>query len=650
MKCGLESIKTAQLWLEYLEMVAILKKFMKAERLGDWKAHLESLNEMLQYLAASGHNLYTKSVRLYLQKMSELKDTHPDVQQKFDSGHHVARRSDRRWSGLSTDLMIEQVLMKSMKTTGGLIHGRGISEKQRLTWLLSMPACSEVNCAMQEFTGVKYNTSEQHKEMGHARQVRDTKDTEKVEKYIEERNPFQRNLDTSLFNIVTGVAAAKEVNVCDVKQIGQKILNGMTGKSVDDYVFKKKDQLVPMSIGTSVSIEEEHVHIDPQLLFQRLLTVARANENDLMEALKYELCSIPPALFDNNGMLCPANKPALLEAIWKLVHDVISHVPEADKNLYHVLDGGALLQLLPWIKGQTYSSLCDMYIQYVCNSYQPNNTTIVFDGYPDRPTTKDITHLRRSKGMKGSKVNLKEDMPCHSSKELFLSNRNNKHNFISSLGLKLKTAGLKVIQADEDADLVIAQEAVKQSSHQPTVVVADDTDVLVLLLYHAKKTSKGLYFERNRKTTSKKYGPLWNIDHVKDSLGEDVCSYLLFIHALLGCDTTSSLFGFGKGMLAKLLKRSDFANHAAVFRAKSCKSKIVESGEAILLSMYGSCEENLNILRYKRFCEKVATNTVCVEPKKLPPTSSAAKYHLFRVYYQVQQWMGNSELDPCDWG
>ena len=191
-----------------------------------------------------------------------------------------------------------------------------------------------------------------------------------------------------------------------------------------------------------------------------------------------------------------------------------------------------------------------MYIQYVCNTYQSNNTTIVFDGYPDRPTTKDITHLRRSKGMKGSKVNLKEDMPCHSSKELFLSNRN-KQNFISLLGLKLKTAGLKVIQADEDADLVIAQEAVKQSSHQPTVVVADDTDVLVLLLYHAKKTSKGLYFERNRKTTSKKYGPLWNIGHVKDSLGEDVCSHLLFVHALLGLGASEMLLALNRSLHEK---------------------------------------------------------------------------------------------------
>ena len=61
---------------------------------------------MLPYLAACGHNLYTKCVRLYLQKMSNLQKKHPDVYDAFKKGLHVLRRSDRVWSGLSTDLVI----------------------------------------------------------------------------------------------------------------------------------------------------------------------------------------------------------------------------------------------------------------------------------------------------------------------------------------------------------------------------------------------------------------------------------------------------------------------------------------------------------------------------------------------------------------
>ena len=52
-----------------------------------------------------------------------------------------------------------------------------MSEKQRLVWL-SMPTCTEVNCAMQDLTGVQYFISDQHKEMGKSRQIRDTNDTD----------------------------------------------------------------------------------------------------------------------------------------------------------------------------------------------------------------------------------------------------------------------------------------------------------------------------------------------------------------------------------------------------------------------------------------------------------------------------------------
>ena len=40
-----------------------------------------------------------------------------------------------------------------------------------------MPACAEVNRAMQELSGAKYSTNEQNKETGKSRQRRDMKDT-----------------------------------------------------------------------------------------------------------------------------------------------------------------------------------------------------------------------------------------------------------------------------------------------------------------------------------------------------------------------------------------------------------------------------------------------------------------------------------------
>ena len=55
-----------------------------------------------------------------------------NVQRKFEAGVHVVRRSNRLRAGLSTDLVIEQVLMRSLKASGGLTRGRGMTERQRV--------------------------------------------------------------------------------------------------------------------------------------------------------------------------------------------------------------------------------------------------------------------------------------------------------------------------------------------------------------------------------------------------------------------------------------------------------------------------------------------------------------------------------------
>ena len=123
--------------------------------------------------------------------------------QHFQAGLHVVRRSDRHWAGLSSDLVIEQVLMRSMKTSGGLTRGRGMTEQQRLIWLLSMPTCAEVNRSILELTGVSYSTSEQNKDMTEAWQDRYWKDTQTLLKYLHERNPFSSDVTVQHLHLST---------------------------------------------------------------------------------------------------------------------------------------------------------------------------------------------------------------------------------------------------------------------------------------------------------------------------------------------------------------------------------------------------------------------------------------------------------------
>ena len=50
------------------------------------------------------------------------------------------------------------------------------------------------------------------------------------------------------------------------------------------------------------------------------------------------------------------------------------------------------------------------------------------------------------------------------------------------------------------------------------------------------------------------------------------------------------------------------------------------------------------------FVEKVAKTSMYIDPKQLPPTSDAAKFHSLRVFLQIHEWKGENALDPLEWG
>ena len=104
--------------------------FITASRTGDWNLNLNlTTQSMINLFAATGHTNYARCLRFHLQLMLNLKGSHPQVHEKLaQQGVHVIRRSERYWAGLWPDLIIEQVLMKSLKSRGGLTHGTGLTE------------------------------------------------------------------------------------------------------------------------------------------------------------------------------------------------------------------------------------------------------------------------------------------------------------------------------------------------------------------------------------------------------------------------------------------------------------------------------------------------------------------------------------------
>ena len=359
--------QTSQLWFMYIEMVYLMCTFIKAERTGNFLLHQKSIYQMLPYFAASGHYLYAKSAYLYVQQMQEISSTYPDVYRQFTEGYNVVRRSDKFWAGIGTDLMIEQELMRSVKSNGGLTHGRGMNELQRIKWLLSSTTSVSVKHAMEDFTGIRYQSSEQHiahhKESSASRIARDYIDAMKMIRYLEVRNPFEGH--KNVICIDTGEEGDEKVNVQNSKNIGMKIVDAMVGKPILNYSFSKKDMAITMKPRASLTIDGELVPVDPQLLFQRLLVLIGRDDEQLKNALKYELCSHPSSLVGDDGLMREADKPVLANEIWSRVNQNV-HLPS---GATFVLDGGYLLFKLRWKKGMTFESIFKGYIDYVVRHY-----------------------------------------------------------------------------------------------------------------------------------------------------------------------------------------------------------------------------------------------------------------------------------------
>ena len=317
------------------------------------------------------------------------------------NGLHVIRRTNQYWAGLGSDLVIEQTLMRSLKSTVGLTRGGGMTEHQRAVWLMSAPISPAYNYAMQNFNNKIYTTSEQHKGATASRIQRDTADLEKNYTKLEQYSPFSE--DASLRNIITGINAADDVNVQDLFIVGREVVKQMEGQPVFEYSYRRKNKVKTSASARSIKVTVDRV-IDPALLFQRFLVVSQSGDLCLEEVMKYELSPYPPSLFEGKYILRKPDKAKLLEAIRKHVipesEAILQFIPRSD---HYVLDGGSLLHRLKWMEGSTYSSIPSNYASFTVNKY--SKATIVFDGYGGGPSTKDNAHMRR-KSEVTNKVNI----------------------------------------------------------------------------------------------------------------------------------------------------------------------------------------------------------------------------------------------------
>ena len=356
---------------------------------------------------------------------------------------------------------------------------------------------------------------------------------------------------------------------------------------------------------------------------------------------------IHPLFLIHQDYLERHKKPALAHAIWELGGCGVSQFTAEKCSLRPRWWVAGAKNL--WAYGAKFDSICEDYVNLIVRNY--GHPYIVFDGYSNGPTTKDVTHGRRVKGVIGTRVLFNGWTTVKSKKELFLSNPENKQDFVNLLGSHLLNKGCKVTQAPDDADVLIAMTAIKEASKAPTVVIGEeDTDVLILLCHHADDTEYNIYYMFDTKSSTKKKR-IWDMKRTRNTSGKGICKILPVLHAFSGCDTASRIYGIGKGiLLKKALSEQEFRGLTAVFLQDATHNEIEKAGESLFVRLYnGHPDQSLDELRFKTFIYKVKTSTTYVQVQSLPPTQAPAKFHSYRVYLQVQNWLGKN-LIPIEWG
>jgi len=396
-------------------------------------------------------------------------------------------------------------------------------------------------------------------------------------------------IDDNLHSLSTSVVSVKskdKVNCDDAENIGSVIQKKLNGVTFTEAKIKKKDLLVPLHSLANSPLDAENkdvISVNPTLLFTRLAAIAEREDN-VEQYFDYELNHQPLSLFKNGFMRKP-DKAALRK---RLLPD--NDVTTIDVSQFqHVLDGGALLHRVHWVKGMQFTKVAEAYVSYVRRHY--GQAKIVFDGYEDQMSIKANEHLRRSSKGSSQNVTVNSENEVPYAKERFLSNNHNKSQFIGLLQSAFLADGQIVKVCKGDADAIIVRQALNSAESGNVVVVADDTDVAVMLLYHWKETQFDIFLQSQSKC--------WSINEASSSIKDIKEHLLLFIHAWSGCDSTSTIFGKGKSSFLNLVQKSEMMQSSSrtMTDVWADQQTIGNTAVDIFVNLFGGNKKSLRQLR-----------------------------------------------------
>ena len=116
--------------------------------------------------------------------------------------------------------------------------------------------------------------------------------------------------------------------------------------------------------------KEKIFTLDPEVLFRRLLSVAKHREIDLREVLSFELTPVPPALFHNDGTMRKSVKSDLAHKLEETVPQETEMKTKCSISTAYIIDGMAFLQSMNESLFKTFDDLGEVVIKKLISIYE----------------------------------------------------------------------------------------------------------------------------------------------------------------------------------------------------------------------------------------------------------------------------------------
>ena len=488
-----------------------------------------------------------------------------------------------------------------------------------------------------------------------------------------ETNPFAST--SNLINIFTGQHAETTVQdqLLNVKEIGTKALaeslemKQKKTKTVKLQTFatqnKKKgksDKKMPCSVKSDECVA----------LLRMIQIAASGGDVDIVKYIGNHECSnFPPSLFTSEGQMRTGNKANLIKAIKEETCVAsLSTLPETQYKTAVIVDAMFVICHWSFKKEETFGEIA-LRFQNLLLTDVPCNTELIHfccDRYNKSSLKNQERQKRLAKSTSSKVYEIREHIHAPDPSAFFAvsDNKAGLLNFLceswsaqklthGNLQLYLgggfldetksvKISGDVVIpiveleSTHEEADTRVILHSIYSVQHdhvERLIIHANDTDVIVLVIYYASNLLKDVP-EIWIRTARDSYLP---IHRIVAALGQSRCQSLPFIHSLSGRDTTSFFYFISKKVwfsgskTLNLPALGDFGENPTGENPTlhELNVSVIDQARQLLIYVYSKdidTEQSLAMLRAHKFLNNRSTLL-----KLLPPTESTFIHHLQRA-------------------